>query len=126
VETSFEQTFASLSGLLEARGLPVLVADDSFGSIRTDWTYFDPGEVDLTELADCDLAAGAPPPPMRVRYGFEVRRRANRATVTILTQYQAGSRRGFDEDDVAFEDCRSTGAWERLVEQTLTQRGTIR
>jgi hypothetical protein len=126
VELGFDQAFASLSALLEARSFPVLVADEHFGSIRTDWIYFDPGEVDLTDLADCHLQAGAPPPALRVRYGFEVRRRANRSTVTILTQYQAGTRRGFDEEDVSWLGCPSTGEWERLVEQTLTQRGTIR
>ena len=126
VEVGFEQAFSSLSTLLEARNIPVLVADDQFGSIRTDWIYFDPGEADFTRLADCHQQPGAPAPPLRVRYGFEVRRRANRATVTILTQYQAGTSRGFDQGDVAYTDCRSTGEWERLVEQTLTQRGTIR
>jgi len=126
VELTLEQAFASLSSLMEARGYPVLVADEQFGSIRTDWIYFDPGEVDLRELADCRLDPAAPPPALRVRYGFEVRRRANRATVTILTQYQAEAHRGFDPDDVSYADCASTGEWERMIEQSLTQRGTIR
>lgn len=126
VDMSFERAFGALAGLLEARGIPVLVADDHFGHIRSDWVYFDAGEVDLTELAVCDLQADAPPPPVRIRYGFELRKRANRATVSILTQYQSGARMGFEEDDLAWTDCRSTGEWERVVEQSLTQRGTIR
>ena len=126
VELSFEQAFSSLASLVEARGIPVLVADEQFGSIRTDWVYFDPGEVDLTQLADCHLDPAAPPPALRVRYGFEVRRRANRATVTILTQYQVEAHRGFDPNDISYTDCASTGEWERMIEQSLTQRGTIR
>lgn len=126
VELTLEQAFASLSSLLEAHGIPVLVADEQFGSIRSDWVYFDPGEVDLTQLADCRVDPAAPPPALRVRYAFEVRRRANRATVTILTQYQAEAHRGFTPDDVSYADCTSTGEWERMIEQSLTQRGTIR
>jgi len=126
VELSFEQAFASLASLVEARGIPVLVADEQFGSIRTDWVYFDPGAVDLTQLADCHVDPGAPAPASRVRYGFEVRRRANRATVTILTQYQAEAHRGLDPNDISYADCTSTGEWERMIEQSLTQRGTIR
>jgi hypothetical protein len=126
VELTFEQAFGSLSSLMEARGFPVLVADGQFGSIRTDWINFDPGEVDLAQLADCHVDPAAAPPALRVRYGFEVRRRANRSTVTILTQYQAEAHRGFDPNDVSYADCASTGEWERMIEQSLTQRGTIR
>jgi len=126
VDMGFEQAFSALGGLLEARGIPVLVADDHFGTIRSDWVYFEAGDVDLTDLAVCDLPNGSPPPAVRIRYGFEVRRRANRATVSILTQYQTGARTGFDEHDLTWSDCRSTGEWERVLEQSLTQRGTIR
>ncbi len=59
MELSFEQAFGSLAALLESRSIPVLVADDQFGSIRSDWTYFEPGEVDLTRLAECHLRSPA-------------------------------------------------------------------
>lgn len=122
VPMSYEQAFAALNSLVESRGMPVLVADANFGNIRTDWIYYDPGEIDLRALADCHRNDDAPPAPVRIRYAFEVRKRANRATVTIFTQYQIEAHRGFDGSDRGYAECDSTGEWERAVEQSLTQR----
>ena len=126
VPSDYETTFHSIARFIESRGMPVLQEDASFGSIQTDWVYWGPGEVDLEAMADCDLGEGSVPMRTRARFGFEVRRRANRASVMILTQWQAERHAGFDDSDRGFVDCRSTGEWERMIEQTLTQRGTIR
>ncbi len=126
VPSDFETTFASLSMMVEARGMPVLVSDSDFGSIQTDWVNWDEGEVDLDSVARCDLPPGAPPVRTRARFSFDVRRRANRATVTIRTQWQAELRAGFAQGNRSYVDCPSTGEWERMVEQALTQRATIR
>ena len=126
VPSSYEATFSTVARLIESRGLPVLQEDVSFGSIQTDWIYWQPGEVDLAAMAHCDLGEGTVPMRTRARFGFEVRRRANRASVMILTQWQAERHAGFDDSDRGFVDCRSTGEWERMIEKTLTQRATIR
>jgi hypothetical protein len=125
VPSDYETTFASVARLIENRGIPVLREDASFGTIQTDWHYWGPGEVDLGAMADCDLGEDLPM-RTRARFGFEVRRRANRASVMILTQWQVERHAGFDDRDRGFVDCRSTGEWERMMEQTLTQRATIR
>lgn len=122
VPMGYEQAFGTLASLAEARGMPVLVSDEKFGNIRTDWVYYDPGQIDLRGLAECNMDDTTAPTAVRVRYGFDVRKRANRATVTILTHYQAETHKGFDGSDRGYIDCRSTGEWERLVEQSLTQR----
>jgi len=70
--------------------------------------------------------ADAPAARIRARFGFDVRRRTVSSTVTILTQWQVERHPGMGSDDRSFVDCRSTGEWERLIEATLTQRGTIR
>lgn len=126
VPSDFSSTFASVSMMVEARGMPVLVSDPDFGSIQTDWVNWDEGEVDLDTVARCDLSPGAPPMRTRARFSFDIRRRANRATVTIRTQWQAEVRTGFGQGDRGYVDCPSTGEWERMVEQALTQRATIR
>jgi uncharacterized lipoprotein len=126
VPSDYETTFNSVARLIEARGMPLLLEDQSFGTIQTDWVYWDAGEVDLQAMADCDLGEEAAPTRTRARFAFDVRRRANRASVQILTQWQAERHAGFDDSDRGFTDCRSTGEWERMMEQTLTQRTTIR
>lgn len=126
VPSTYEATFSAVARLIDSRGMPVLQEDPSFGSIQTDWIYWEPGEVDLEAMADCGFDEGTVPMRTRARFGFEVRRRANRASVMILTQWQAERHAGFDDSDRGFVDCRSTGEWERMMEQTLTQRATIR
>lgn len=126
VPTDFETTFQSLATIVESRGMPVIVADSSFGSIQTDWMDWDAGELDLAGLAQCDQTEGAPPARTRARFAFDVRPRANRATVTIRVQWQTQRYTGFNGEDGGFVDCRSTGEWERRLEEGLTQRGTIR
>ncbi|MFQ5535954.1 MAG: hypothetical protein ACE5GJ_00760 [Gemmatimonadota bacterium] len=122
VPTGFEATFASLAGLLESRGFPVLVSDHRFGNLITDWVFWEPGEVDLRAIADCDLPPNAPVSRARARFAFEVRPRANRAFVTILTQFQIERHPGFDKSSRGFVDCRSTGEWERNIAEALTRQ----
>jgi len=125
VQLDFETVFNQLRSMLEARSYPLVVEDEQFGSVRTDWVYFDPAEVDVRPMAECpQLPAGDA--RIRARFGFDVRRRTVQSTVTILTQWQAERLPGFDQSDRGFVDCRSTGEWERMIEATLTQRGTIR
>lgn len=119
-------TFLALSSLMESRGIPVLMADTSFGVLRTDWVDWEPGEIDLSDMADCGGGPDSPPSRMRARFGFEVRPRANRSFVTILSQWQIERHSGFDDSDRGYVDCQSTGEWERSVEQSLTQRQVIR
>ncbi len=126
VPSDYETTLRSIARFIESRGMTVLREDASFGSIQTDWVYWGPGDVDLEAMADCDLGEGSLPTRTRARFGFDVRRRANRSSVMILTQWQAERHAGFDDSDRGFVDCRSTGEWERMIEQTLTQRATIR
>lgn len=126
VQVDFETVFSTLRGMLEARGYPLVVEDEQFGSVRTDWVYFDAGEVDVSVLADCPGSGAGPAARIRARFGFDVRRRTVQSTVTILSQWQVERTAGFDESDRGFADCQSTGEWERMVEGTLTQRGTIR
>ena len=105
----------------------MLVEDVQFGNIITDWVEWAPGEIDLTELADCGLDGSDPVTHARGRFGFEVRPRANRAQVTVLSQYQVERYPGFDENDSGgYVDCRSTGEWERSVAEALTQRQIVR
>ncbi|GMV06610.1 MAG: hypothetical protein AMXMBFR53_28860 [Gemmatimonadota bacterium] len=126
IQLDFETAFASLSAILESRNFPLVVEDPQFGSVRTDWVYYEPGELDVRPLAECQGMEDAPPARVRARFGFDVRRRTVNSTVTILTQWQIERHPGMDTDDRSFVDCRSTGEWERLIEATLTQRGTIR
>ena len=126
VPGTFEATMAALQGLLETRGIPVLVVDDQFGTIESDWTYWEAGEVDLRSLADCGGGPKAVPTRMRARFRFDVRRRAIESTVQITTQWQADKVPGFKRGDEGFVDCRSTGEWERAVEEALTHRQPIR
>jgi len=126
VPTDFTSTFVGLYNLLEVRGMPVLMADSAFGTIRTDWIYWEPGETNLAAMAVCDQVADSLPARARARFAFEIRRRANRASVSILTHWQSERLPGFDDSDRGFQDCRSTGEWERAIEQVLTQGATIR
>jgi len=121
-----EVTFQALSGLMEARGFPVLMADTAFGVLRTDWVEWEAGEMNLTDMADCGAGPDAPPSRTRARFSFEVRPRANRSFVTIITQWQMEKHAGFDGSDRGFVDCKSTGEWERRMEEGLTQRQVIR
>jgi hypothetical protein len=126
VLTDFDVTMAAISGMLETRGIPILLTDAQFGTIQSDWVYWEPGEVDLSYVTDCGDAADAPPDRMRARFRFDVRRRAKGSTVQIATQWQADKHPGFERGTTGFVDCRSTGEWERAVEEALTQRQTIR
>jgi hypothetical protein len=126
VPTDFTSTFVGLYNLLEVRGLPVLMADSAFGSIRTDWVYWEPGEMNLATMAVCEQVVDSLPMRARARFAFEIRRRANRASVAILTHWQSERLPGFDDSTRGFQDCRSTGEWERAIEQVLTQGATIR
>lgn len=126
VPTSASGTFYALLTLLETRGYSVLMADTAFGILRTDWMEWQPGENDLRNLADCGVDSTALASRTRARFGFEVRPRANRAFVTILAHWQMELHAGFDDSDRGFVDCRSTGEWERTVEEALLQRQLIR
>ena len=124
--TDARTTFRSLSGLMESRGFPVLMADTSFGVLRTDWVDWEPGEIDLADMADCGGGPDSPPARTRARFSFEVRPRANRSFVTIISHWQVERHGGFDESDRGYVDCVSTGEWERAIEETITQRQVIR
>jgi hypothetical protein len=124
--TDAQSTFRAISGLMEAQGFPVLMADTSFGVLRTDWVEWDAGEMNLEDVADCEIGPDWPASRTRARFAFEVRPRANRSFVTIISHWQMEKHVGFDDSDRGFVDCRSTGAWERAMEETLTQRQVIR
>jgi len=124
--TNAEGTFRAISGLMEAQGFPVLVADTAFGVLRTDWVEWEAGEMNLQEVADCEVGPEPPPSRTRARFAFEVKPRANRSFVTIISHWQMERHVGFDQSDRGYVDCRSTGAWERAMEETLTQRRVIR
>lgn len=126
IQVPADQVYPSLLGMLEARGLPIVVEDPQFGFLRTDWVYWDEGELAVSQVADCPVSSGAPPGRVRARFGFDIRRRTVQSSVSILSQWQMEKLAGFDDSDRGFVDCRSTGAWERMVEGTLTQRQTIR
>ncbi len=125
IQLDFETAFNQLRAMLEARSYPLVVEDEQFGSVRTDWVYFEPDAVDVRPMAECP-STGTTAARVRARFGFDVRRRTVQSTVTILTHWQIERLAGFDESDRGFVDCRSTGEWERMIEATLTQRGTIR
>jgi predicted small lipoprotein YifL len=124
VQLDFETVFNQLRSMLEARSYPLVIEDERFGSVRTDWVYFGPGEVDVRPMADCP-AVGTGGGRVRARFGFDVRRRTIQSTVTLLSHWQVERLAGFDRSDRGFVDCRSTGEWERMIEATLTQRRTI-
>ena len=126
IQVTADQVYASLLSMLEARGLPIVVEDDQFGFLRTDWVYWDEGELAVSQVADCPVSTEMPPGRVRARFGFDVRRRTVQSSVSILSQWQMEKLPGFDGDERSFVDCRSTGEWERMVEGTLTQRQTIR
>jgi hypothetical protein len=126
VLSDFDMTMSAISGMLETRGIPILMTDSQFGTIQSDWVYWEAGEVDLSYVADCGGDADTPPNRMRARFRFDVRRRAKGSTVQIATQWQADKHPGFERGTEGFVDCRSTGEWERAVEEALTQRQTIR
>ncbi|MEQ8329238.1 MAG: hypothetical protein RJQ04_07655 [Longimicrobiales bacterium] len=126
VAADAEQTFATLHAMLETRGLPILVSDASFGNLITEWVDWAPGEVNLGALAECGLDDDDRVTHARGRFAFEVRPRANRAQVTVLAHYQVERHPGFDESDRGYVDCRSTGEWERVVGDALTQRQVVR
>ena len=123
--TTAQVTFRSLASLMEARGFPVLMADTSFGVLRTDWVEWSPGEVNISTMADCEVGADAPASRTRARFSFEVRPRANRSFVTIISQWQMEKHGGFDDSDRGFVNCMSTGEWERMLEESILQRQVI-
>jgi len=124
--TDAESTFRGLAGLMESRGFPILMADTAFGVLRTEWMEWDVGEMNLENLADCGVGPNAPPSRTRARFAFEVRPRANRSFVTIITHWQMEAHAGFDDSDRGYVDCQSTGEWERTMEENLTLRQVIR
>lgn len=126
IQVQADQVYAGLLAMLEARGLPIVVEDEQFGFLRTDWVYWDDGELTVSTVAECPVSSEAPPARVRARFGFDIRRRTVQSSVSILAQWQMEKLAGFDESDRGFVDCRSTGEWERMVEGTLTQRQTIR
>lgn len=126
VQLDFQTAFNTLRAVLEARNYPLVVEDEQFGSVRTDWVYFGPGEIDLAPLAVCAEGPTGPEARTRARFGFDVRRRTVNTTITILSQWQVERLPSLDGSSRGFVDCRSTGEWERLIEGTVTQRGTIR
>lgn len=126
VATDFETTFAALQGMLESRGMPLLVEDHRFGNLITEWIEWGPGEVNLPAMAECDLGENDRVYNARGRFAFEVRPRANRAQVTIISHFQVEAHPGFDESDRGYVDCRSSGEWERVVADALTQRQVVR
>lgn len=126
VASAAPDTYEAIRAMMEARGLPILVEDQEFGTLITDWVNWAPGEVNLSALADCNLPDDAPVADARGRFAFEIRPRANRAQVTILAHYQIERYPGFDDSDRGYVDCRSTGEWERAVAESLTQRQIIR
>ena len=119
-------TFLAVYGLMESRGIPVIMADTSFGVLRTDWVEWGPGEIDLEAMADCEVGPEAPPARTRARFAFEVRPRTVRSFVTIISHWQMEKHGRFDDSDRGYVDCRSTGEWERSMEEMLTQRQVIR
>jgi len=126
IQVPADQVYPSLLAMLEARGLPIVVEDPQFGFLRTDWVYWDEGELAVGQVADCPATPGLAPGRVRARFGFDIRRRTVQSSVSILSQWQMETLAGFDDSDRGFVDCRSTGEWERMVEGTLTQRQTIR
>lgn len=126
VQVPAEQVYTTLLSMLEARRLPIVVEDPQFGFLRTDWVYWDEGELAVTAVADCPVSTELPPGRVRARFGFDIRRRTVQSSVSILAHWQMEKLAGFDESDRGFVDCRSTGEWERMVEGTLTQRQTVR
>lgn len=126
IQLPADQVYARLYSMLEARALPIVVEDPQFGFLRTDWVYWEEGELAVTFVADCPVTSELPAGRVRARFGFDIRRRTVQSSVSILAQWQMEKLAGFDESDRGFVDCRSTGEWERMVEGTLTQRQTIR
>ena len=126
LQLDFETAFGQLLSVLESRGYPLVVEDAQFGTVRTDWVYYEAGEVDLSSLTTCPRPAEAGTARTRARFGFDVRRRTVQTTVTLMTHWQIERLAGFEESDRGWADCRSTGEWERGIESMLTQRGTIR
>jgi len=126
VLSDFDVTMSAISGMLETRGIPILVTDTQFGTIQSDWVYWEAGEVDLSYVADCGGDPDVALDRMRARFRFDIRRRAKGSTVQIATQWQAEKHPGFQRGSAGYVDCRSTGEWERAVEEALTQRHTIR
>ena len=124
--TNAQSTFRAISGLMEAQGFPVLMADTAFGVLRTDWVEWEAGEINLQEMADCDVGPEAPPSRTRARFAFEVKPRTIRSFVTIISHWQMEKHGAFDGSDSGYVDCRSTGEWEKAMEETLSQRQVIR
>ena len=124
--TDAQRTFMAISGLMEAQGFPILMADTSFGVLRTDWVEWEADEMNLQDMADCEVGPEAPPARTRARFAFEVKPRTIRSFVTIISHWQMEKHTGFNESDRNYVDCRSTGEWEKAMEDMLTQRQVIR
>ena len=126
VSRDAQSVFLGINALLEARGIPVLVADTTFGSLRTDWVEWEPGENSFQGLARCPVTDQSPPSATRARFGFEVRARTVHSFVTIYTQWQMEAHPGFDDTDRGYVNCPSTGEWERRMEENILQRQVVR
>jgi hypothetical protein len=111
---------------MESRGIPILMADTAFGVLRTDWVEWEASEIAIDDMADCGNGSESLPARTRARFSFEVRPRANRSFVSIISHWQMDKHQAFDESDRGYVDCRSTGEWERSIEEALTQRQIIR
>ena len=126
VSRDAQSVFLGINALLEARGIPVLLADTAFGTLRTDGVEWEPGENSFEGIADCGVTADSPPSATRARFGFDVRARTIHSYVTIMTQWQMETHRGFDGSDRGYVDCPSTGEWERRMEENILQRQVVR
>lgn len=121
-DVSVESLWAAILEHADVNALAVRETDGFARVLTTDWSPVDPGAADTSLHADCEGALErATPTQMRFRSRFAANRRGGRSLLRVEAHWQVSRAEGL-EDGLAWRNCRSTGVWERMVEERLSLR----
>ena len=109
---------------LELQGLPVRGAGLRGNVVETDWFTVADLETGATPLAVCPAVSEQADPRYRARYRFSISPRAGSRLFQVEAHWQRASGTDLPREP-AWQDCRSTGSWERAMEERLVLRAEL-
>ncbi len=120
-DVSVESLWAAIVEHADVNALAVRETDGFHRVLTTDWSPVDLETGDASLHADCgDALEQDTPPQVRFRSRFAASRRGGRSLLRVEAHWQV-STEGF-ADGLPWRDCRSTGVWERMMEERLSIR----